>query len=573
MPRTSASNLVQSQLDAAGRRAARYVDLQLDWVRYKSGTPIARFGGLWDRRTKEFAGDAPRSRVLEVHAQQIAAVELFDSWFAEHLAGGAPPTDRIREIIEGDLELDAETGALLGLSELYFSGGRRSGKTTIMEGLLTSYAIAVPGSIVWTVVPSEPFHVEPKEVLEALMPVDWFDYNGWPHFTFYMVNGSHHVIRSGHRPGSLKKGKAAIVGLNEAQQIPEASYRNARGAVIDDGGFTMVAMNPPTTGDIGMWTAEAVSQIAKATRPGGEHIFIDPLDNPHIDIRKILALRSGMTEHDWQTQIRGRILALPDAVLYTWDQVESERPAPDFGKITRDFVTAHEGDRAKWDAIVVIDVQGYPWVACGIFDVYRDPRAPSDQKAGLLWMRDEVALAQGDEVDACEQLKHKGLDGERTLVIMDASCWWQQMERDLLKQRPNFKGKGSAHIFNSCGFIHTVRPDRNSKANPDVIERIRATNAAIKPADNVRGFFVDPDRCPNAAESMQKWRMLRGRPSRNQRAAHFGDVAGYAVWRFFPRRGSASKMLSETLPRQRAAGYDDLEGGGPAAPPGALPLG
>jgi hypothetical protein len=54
-------------------------------------------------------------------------------------------------------------------------------------------------------------------------------------------------------------------------------------------------------------------QIAKGDRPGGEHIFIDPLDNPHIDIRKLLAMRSGMTEHDWQTQIRGRILALPDA--------------------------------------------------------------------------------------------------------------------------------------------------------------------------------------------------------------------------------------------------------------------
>jgi hypothetical protein len=55
-------------------------------------------------------------------------------------------------------------------------------------------------------------------------------YNGWPHFTFYMANGAQHVIRSGHKPGALKKGKAALVGLNEAQQIPEASYRNARGA-------------------------------------------------------------------------------------------------------------------------------------------------------------------------------------------------------------------------------------------------------------------------------------------------------------------------------------------------------
>ena len=30
-----------------------------------------------------------------------------------------------------------------------------------------------------------------------------------------------------------------------------------------------------------------------------------------------------------------------------------------------------------------------------------------------------------------------------------------------------------------------------------------ATNATIKPADDVRGLFIDPERCPNAAESMR----------------------------------------------------------------------
>lgn len=549
MPRNPTSKLVQSQLDEDARRAARFVDLQIDWVRYKSGTPIARFGGLWDRLRKDFAGDAKRSRVIEVHAQQIAAIELFDKWLDEHLRGGAPATDRIREIIEGDLELDVETGEGLGLSELFLSGGRRSGKTTVMEGILNSYAIAVPGAIVWTVVPSEPFHVEPKEVIEALLPRDWYEYNGWPQFTFYMVNGSQHVIRSGHKPTALKKGKANLVGVNEAQQIPEASYRNARGAVIDDGGFVMSALNPPTLGDVGMWTADAVAQIAKNERPGGEHIFIDPLDNPHIDVRKLLAMRSGMTAHDWETQIRGRFLSLPDAVLYTWDQVENQRRAPDFGRITREFLTAHEGDRAEWDKIVVVDVQSFPWVACAIADVYRDPRAANDPYAGLLWIVDEVAIARGDEVDACEELKGKGLRGDRTLVIMDASCWWQQMERDLLRQRPDYKGKGSADIFRAHGFPHVVRPDRNMKRNPDVFERIRATNATIRPADGVRGLYIDADRCPNAAESARKWRMVKNKPSRDAKAAHFGDCLGYLVWRFFPRRGSAGKLADENLPR------------------------
>ena len=67
------------------------------------------------------------------------------------------------------------------------------------------------------------------------------------------------------------------------------------------------------------------------------------------------------------------------------------------------------------------------------------------------------------------------------------------------------------------------------KRNPDVMERIRATNATIRPADDVRGLFVDGAKCPNAVESARTWRTKNGKPSRTAKAAHFGDVLGYAV--------------------------------------------
>lgn len=550
MPRASTQHLVQSQLDAGARQNERFLDLQIDWVRYKSGTHVARFGGRWDRDEKCWAGDAPRSRVIEIHAAQIEAVQRFDAWLVDHLQGGSTELDpRIREAIELNLDFDAELGALLGLSELFLTGGRRSGKTVIMEGLLTSYAVAVENSIVWTVTPSEAFHEEPKAVLESLMPRAWYEYNGDPMYTFWLANGSEHVLRTGHKPGSLKKGKAAIVGLNEAQQISAESYRNARGATVDAGGFALVAANPPVLGDIGTWVLDAVTQIEGDARAAAEHFFLDPLDNPHVDQRKLLALKSSMTLHDWETQIRGKMLQLPDRVLYTWDRGVNERAAPDFGRITREFLEAHEGDRAKWDRLVIVDVQSYPFVACGVGDVYRDPRAPTDMRQGLLWLTDEVALHQADEVDACAELKRKGLVGERTLVIMDASCRWQQMMRDPLKQRPEYKGKGSMYMFQQNGFPHVVAPDREMNGNPDVLERIRATNATIRPADDVRGLYIDPRKCPNAIESARKWRMVKGKPSRNSTKAHFGDVLGYFVWRFFPRRGNAGKLLSEGMQR------------------------
>lgn len=558
MPRNSTEHLVRSQLDADARQNARWLELQIDWVRYKSGTPIARFGGLWDRQDKIFVGDAEHSRVVEVHAAQVEAIQLFDKWMGDHMRGPDPQLlERVREIIQGNLDFDAELGALLGLSEMFLTGGRRSGKTVIMEGILCSYAVAVPSAIVWTVTPAETYHEEPRQVIEELLPQHWYQYNGWPHFTFYLENGSQHVLRSGHKPGALKKGRAALVGVNEAQQIAADSYRNARGATIDAGGFTLVAANPPVLGDIGTWVLDAVTQTETNDRPAAEHFFCDPLDNPHIDQRKLLALRSSMTLHDWETQIRGKMLQLPDRVLYTWDRARNERAAPDFGKVTYDFLTAHEGDRARWNKLAVVDVQRFPFVAVGIFDLYRDPRAPQDPREALLWMVDEVAMSAGDEVDVCNELKRRGYDGERTLVIMDASCWWQQLERDLIRQRPNYKGKGSADIFRLNGFPHTVPPDRASKSNPDIFERIRATNASIRPADDVPGLFIDPH-CPTAIDSARKWRMHKGKPSRESKTAHFGDVLGYSIWRFWPRRGSAGKLLSEGLQRE----HGELAGAG-----------
>lgn len=560
MRATSANHLIRSQLDAGSRDASRYVDLQLELRRYKSGTPIARFGGRWDRARKAYAGDASKSRVLEVHCAQITAVERFDSWLTDHLEGGATELDdRVREIVEGNLELDAASATMIGLRELIFSGGRRSGKTTIMEALLTAYVLAVPNAIAWTVVPSEQFRDEPKSVLEEIMPTAWARWRGDPNFRFDLANGSVHHLRSGTKAQSLKRGRASIIGANEASQIPAASYLAARAATADTAGISIVATNPPTTGDVGTWVADAVHAISNGTRPGAEHIFVDPLDNPHVDKVALLALRSSMSDHDWQTQIRGKFLEAPDSVLYSWDRAKNERPPPDFGETTSAFLTAHEGDHVPWAHLVVIDIQSFPWIAAGIFRVFRDPDS-SDDKSGLIWMTDEIALPQADEQDCADELKRRGIDGSRTLMIVDASAFWQQAQRDPLRQRPMFTGKGSADIFKRNGFPHVVRPDRSMKANPDVLERVRCTNAVIKGADGIPHLFIDPVKCPNAVDSARKWRMTRNKPSRTAKQAHYGDVLGYLCWRYFPRRGSAAKLLeSEGIHRERSDEILDLE--------------
>src|SRR5579872_2362216 len=135
MPRASTQQLVRSQLDAAARHDERYLDLQIKFVRYKSGTPIARYGGRWDRRTKAFVGNASRCREITIHGAQVEAILLFDKWMEEHYHGPDPEVlARVRDIIEQNLAFDAELGGLLGMSELFLTGGRRSGKTTRRSG-------------------------------------------------------------------------------------------------------------------------------------------------------------------------------------------------------------------------------------------------------------------------------------------------------------------------------------------------------------------------------------------------------------------------------------------------------
>jgi hypothetical protein len=525
--------------------------MQLGFYRYKSGTPIARFGGAWDPTTRSWVGDAQTERIIEVHAAQVEAVDLFYAWLQDHLRGDRPDySDRIREILDGKIHLDDSNAHILGLSELFFTGGRRAGKTAIMEALAVAYNLTVDGSTVWTMTPADTKHPEPIKVLKSIMPLTWYEYNGSPQYSFYLLNGSTHRLISGFAPGNLKQGEATLVCCNEAQQIKAQSYQFARGATVDRGGFTMVAANPPVEGDQGTWVLDAVVETENGTRYGAKHFFFDPLENPHVDVTKLLALKSSMTLHDFETQVRGRMLQLPNRVLYEWDRSGNEQAFPELGDCTREFLAAHEGDGVKWSGFATVDVQSYPWIAVGIWRVSIDPADPGNRKAGVLHMVDEVAISAGDEEDAAEEMKRRGYDPATLLLIMDASCDWQQMERDVIRQKPKYTGKGSMAIFRACGFKHVVPPDRKMKRNPDIFDRIRATNASVKPARGVRGLKIDPAKCPNAVDSARKWSMKKGMPGRREGAAHFGDVMGYAVWRFFPRRGNAQRILDEMLPQQ-----------------------
>lgn len=504
-----------------------------------AGERIARFGGRWDRKLREFVGDAPRSRVVRLHPGQEAFARWFDEWIAEHQ--GAEP----------------RRGP--PIYNCLLAGGRRGGKSMVGVNAGCSYAVAVPDAIVWCVAPSDSYHDEVIGYIEECLPRHWYESISKPNPTYYLGNGSRIVLRSGFHARKLKKGRADFVFLNEAQQIEEQSMGTVSASIIDRGGLVLSAANPPDVGDDGVWVADMATECRRGLRRHGRFFFFDPELNPEIDQSALKAQRETMSEHEYAVQIKGEFRLPPDAVLHAWDQTQNEQPVPDVAvDVTEEFTRKYEG-RGYAD-IVSIDVQSYPWIAAIRWRAYRNPEVPNVIEQSLLWGIGEVFLDQGDEVDVADELKSfPGLDPDRTLVIVDASAEWQQANRSEELQRAEYKGKGSADMFRGEGFRWVVPPDSYMKANPDIADRCRAANARICTASGRRLIFVDPERCPRTVAAVRQWRVVNGKVSRHSQFAHGGDALSYLIWRFFPRRRGSGNFTAGSVVR-RTAGTDRMRG-------------
>lgn len=526
MPRNSLQRVVDRRLSEADRASARYCDLQLDLLDGRDDSHVARFGGKWDRREKDYVSDADRSRVVRLHPGQLEFAKWFyDVWLEAHLNGWPVGTVPIYTAL--------------------VAGGRRGGKTSLLSILIVGYACAVPGSTIWIVVPSdvEEHGKELMAYLEAIMPKSWYASLGSPHWEYQLANGSVIRLLSGFTSKKLKQGKASLVFINEAQQVKSSSYNNVSASIADEGGIVIAAANPPDMGDQGDWVADVAAEAASGKRTHAKAFFIDPLSNPHIDHEALEALRESMSEHEFDVQVRGMFLLPRDVVLHAWDRLENQRPRPDIGECTLDFTRHHEGRQYKH--IVGIDVQKYPWIVAAVAHAYKNPESASMDDA-LLWFDDEVFIEEGDEVDCAAELIARGYDPKETLLVVDASGDYQQAERKDKFQRPEFKGKGSWDMLRSLGFRHIVGPDPYMSKNPEIAERVRAANARIGTKSRKRYVFADPERSPRLVTTVREWRVKNGQPDRRGKAAHAGDAMTYVVWRFFPRRQMGGSGTTDT---------------------------
>lgn len=538
MPRKSQRSVQREadrRLSEGDRASARLVDLQIDWVDYR-GRRVGRFGGVWDRTDRCYVGDAATSRVIRLHDGQLEAARWFVEWLTEHL------------------DDDAREANPFPINHALFAGGRRGGKTTFGIDALCAYSVALPEAICNVVTPSNTFYEEPIECIEREFPKHWYESLGEPHWTYYLLNGSRITLRSGYTPRKLKKGRADFIFLNEAQQLEEQAMTTVLAGAIDAGGLMISAANPPDVGDEGVWVATLAAEAKANRRKHARFFFFNPEKNPEISQNHLAAMKESMGRHEYRVQILGEFLLPPDSVLYDWATGSdgNELEVPDiFRDITLEFTKAKEG-RAYTD-LVAVDVQNYPWHAAGRYRVFDNPDFPGDFDEALIWQVGEAFVSAGDEVDVCDELKElefrgQMIDPDTTLVVMDASGDWQQAERDPIKHRKKYRGRGSMSVFRGEGFRHVVPPDHQMDSNPEIADRCRAANARICTASGRRLVFVDPERCPMTVASVRKWRTRPdGTPSRKSNAAHGGDMLTYLIWRFFPRRKRAGKLDLTTI--------------------------
>jgi hypothetical protein len=543
--RTSARDTAIARLQRESEGGGdRFVDMRLDFEDER-GEVLLSVGGQWDRilspADRQYAEETDLAVVVRAHEGQESAVRWFAGWLAAHAERrGAPAAFTLAELEDESIDIDP--------SHVYsalFAGGRRGGKTWIGVADGAAYAVAFPGAIVWIVSPSDQKHDEVRRYMAGVLAADWIERETLDGYE--LANGSQILLKSAYVADGLKEGKADLVILNEGQMMTERAYTVARGAIVDSSGLVLVCANPPVEKKDHQWVSNFASDAA-AGRRASVFIEFNPLRNPHIDRRALLAMRSEVDERTFAIEVLGQFRGPADAVAYNWIRLENERRVLDSGgaliaelngtpyvDVTASFMaTIEEG--IGIERILGLDVQRFPYIGGPVYQIF----APAGQHATrdnvVAWIVDEIVLEGGDEVDYCAVARAKGLSPSSSLIVCDASGRYQHSRRRTTDQPPpTWQGRGSFDIIRGEGYRRIVPPMRRMKVNPAIVDRARAFTSMIASGSGRRRLFADPDRAPKTCNAIRDWRTVNGSPSRSQNVAHLGDGASYPIVRLFPR--------------------------------------
>lgn len=500
---------LEKKAEAQKKSKKRYVDLRLQWLEDKdSQNVILDVGGVWDRQLEQWHSDGDACRQLRFFEAQYECAYWFAEWLQYYVSGEERPPH------------------LAQVWNLFLAGGRRGGKSDMLEKILVAGAICKPGGRIWGVSPAIEETEELQLALEPWIPGEWAYWRDSKlHWKF--AHNTILTLRSAHVPSALKRGRADIIGLNEMQNMAKKAYTMVRAPIADRGGIVVGAMNPPDK-PLGRWCMDAYDD-AKGGKPTVKLFEFDPEQNPYINHAALSSMRHDIGDKDYKREVLGEFIEIGDLVWYTWSPRHNIRELPDLRRdMTREFTKLHLG--REFDFAIGIDLQLTPHMSAAVGEFFEDPEFEGDP---LLWFTDEIVI-EGNEfelLDAIEERMdpdgHQIYTPENTALVIDASAWWQDAERT--------KGRGSVDMFRERGWRYLYRPDSKSKRNPHIFERVLATNGRIRNANGRRALFsVSENRMINMA--LKRWENKNGVPWRRSEYAHISDSVSYLCWRFFPRK-------------------------------------
>lgn len=550
---------ILTELETENANNERFVDLCVSlrlcdvdpitkkW-RLETQEELLRLGGCWDRRKKRWARKRkPRQLcVIRVHRGQEESARELAAWFSRRKVGGH--------------KSGSQWAGWWRYWTLLLVGGRRGGKTHLAVVALVMFAIMEPGCRLFAVSPTLERGDELELALRTLLPRAWYTYRGGGSgkpSQFKLPHGSRVLCLSGHKGGSLKAGRVDLAVYNEGQHLSKQGWLQLRGAIADKGGMVIVCANPPDQ-PIGRWIEDIYERsLAKPPKAKVKAFQIVASSNPFVEQEALADIEiDADDEVTYRREVLGEFVPIGDVVFHAYSDLENRRDPPkDFLDITARITQQHFNRPAAY--IVGMDFQLTPHICAVVLKVFTDPADPA--QTPLLWAVDEAVVEKGDENDLLDRLEGMPrwrpgrvlaefgdsveLDGYRgwiedgdtkeapghCVVVMDASGFTQDAKHE------HHKGRTSERYLAARDWKYLERPQSDSLANPDVLERMKTGNALLKSrVGRPRRFFV-AEHCIHLRNALRRYELVNGFPKRRSDWAHITDAWTYPAYRLFGR--------------------------------------
>lgn len=509
--------------------------------RAKTGEPLLRAGGVWDRVEQRFRlrpdgqREKPQSvRVIDLEESQVEFTRWFATWLRA-LREGRP-----REV---SLALAA--------------GDRRGGKTFGLLLCQIALMIDVPtidgsSTVGWVVSANYTERDEIDRTIRERVPAGWYTMRQAPQFSYRLAHGATLKNVSADDPETLKRGRVDCAFYNEAQKLPIGALTNGIYGTADKGGIALLAANPPRR-QVGAWLQRLKEAIDEDQVGGVRYFEFASKDNTQIDAEarsRVSSIVHLLDPRAAKADDEGQWMPIGDRAYYAFDRRRNVVPLPDVGPpdVTAAYLKRRSGRAYQFCGGV--DFNGTPHHAGVLGQLFGDPTEPT------LFICDELLVDESTEDDFLDEVDERGLYAPESLLwVGDASGQWQNGKHDFESDSFKIFRRRRWHIKPPT--VKKTERGEFSK-NPHVEDRLGLVNRLLA----LGRVQVDPDRCPKLAEALKECPVAMGKFGRlrpHGLYSHVTDALGYLCYFLFAQRRvmpAGNTPRGESFPGMRAgAGF------------------